>query len=230
MFISGVTAVGKKSVFTLPLAHGVNPDQLVWKQGYRIIRPLSVSGFAPDLNITFQVIPHHQECDSWVVQKPRLVNVTEAEAAKATVRQRVAAYALVISEKGLLATQFSHLTSVKNQWGLAGGGIKEGENPAQAISREVFEETGQEIELMQFLEVHADHWIGRSPRGVIENFQAVRLVYAARCQNPTFPVVHDIGGTTKQSAWIPLYGWTNTNWVACVRNIISRHLGQLLEM
>lgn len=230
MFISGIEAVGKKSVFTLPLTHGLDPYQLAWSKGYRIIKPLSVSGSAPDLDIAFHVAPHYEDRNSWLVKKPRLVDVTEVEAATAQIRQRIAAYALVISEKGLLATQFSHLTSVKNQWGLAGGGIKDGENPAQAISREVFEETGQEIELLQFLEVHADHWIGRSPLGVIENFQAVRLVYAARCQNPTIPVVHDVGGTTKQSAWVPLYGWTNTNWVACVRNIISRHLGQLLEL
>ena len=37
-----------------------------------------------------------------------------------------------------------------------------------------------------------------------EDFHAVRFVYRARCPRPTRPVVHDVGGSTADSRWVPL--------------------------
>lgn len=45
--------------------------------------------------------------------------------------QRVAAYAIVESERGLLLTQFNALTHVAGEWGLPGGGLDAGESPAE---------------------------------------------------------------------------------------------------
>ena len=96
------------------------------------------------------------------------------------VRQRFAAYAVVISSRGLLATQYSGRTAVTGRWGMPGGGLDDHEPPATAVLREVAEETSQEIILGELVKVQTSHWVGRSPYGNIEDFHAVRLIYRAR--------------------------------------------------
>ena len=143
------------------------------------------------------------------------------------VRQRLAAYAIVLSKRGVLATEFSTRTAVPHSWGLPGGGIDRGENPSQAVIREAVEETGQHIEIAHLLDIQTDHWIGRSPGGVIEDFHAVRIIYAATCPNPTDPVVNDVGGTTASARWVPLHHWHRMHWAAGTRALLDRHLVNL---
>ena len=57
--------------------------------------------------------------------------------AELEVRQRVAAYAVVLSDRGLLATEYSDRTAVPGRWGMPGGGIDDDEQPADAVLREV---------------------------------------------------------------------------------------------
>lgn len=117
--------------------------------------------------------------------------------------QRVAAYAVVTSGRGLLLTQFNTQTHVSGDWGLPGGGLDDGESPVEGVHREVWEETGQRIELGELLTVQSQHWVGRAPSGVLEDFHAVRIVYAATCPVPTDIVIHDVGGTTSDARWVP---------------------------
>jgi 8-oxo-dGTP pyrophosphatase MutT (NUDIX family) len=128
------------------------------------------------------------------------------------VRQRIAAYAIVTSSRGLLATEYSDRTAVSGRWGMPGGGIDDGEQPVDAVLREVAEETDQEIELGDLVVVQTSHWIGRSPRGTLEDFQAVRLIYRATCPRPTEPQVLDLGGTTESAVWVPLDAWPTLSW------------------
>jgi hypothetical protein len=69
------------------------------------------------------------------------------------------------------------------------------------VLREVWEESGQRIEVSGLALVQSLHWVGRAPGGRLEDFHAVRLVYRAVCPEPTEPVVHDLGGTTASAAW-----------------------------
>ena len=115
--------------------------------------------------------------------------------------QRIAAYAIVTSARGVLLTEFTALTHVAGEWGLPGGGLDPGESPADGIHREVWEETGQRVELGRLLTVQSAHWVGRAPNGVVEDFHAVRIVYEATCPEPSDPVVHDVGGTTGDARW-----------------------------
>jgi len=117
--------------------------------------------------------------------------------------QRVAAYAYVTSTRGLLMTQFSDRTNAQGRWGLPGGGIEVDEPPEQAVVREVWEESGQVIEVSGIAVVRTSRWVGRAPSGRLEDFHAVRLVYRAACHTPTDPVVHDVGGTTASAEWVP---------------------------
>lgn len=124
--------------------------------------------------------------------------------------QRVGAYAVVWSQAGLLATQFSEVTRAAGAWGLPGGGVEPHEDPVEAVARECWEETGQRVDVGRLLEVTSRHWVGRAPSGRLEDFHAVALVYAGTCESPTSPQVHDVGGTTAAAAWVPqgeVAGW-----------------------
>jgi len=128
------------------------------------------------------------------------------------IRQRVAAYAVVQSDRGLLATEYSNRTAVAERWGMPGGGVDDNEEPAAAVLREVAEETSQLIVLGELITVQTSHWVGRSPRGVVEDFHAVRLIYRGLCPRPTDPVVIDQGGTTESARWVPLEEWSQLPW------------------
>ena len=66
----------------------------------------------------------------------------------------------------------------------------------------MWEETGQLIVLGPLVTVQAQHWVGRAPTGVVEDFHAVRIVYRATCPEPTEIVIHDVGGTTSAARWV----------------------------
>ena len=230
MRIIGVEVAGGNPVFTGPLPHGADPHRLAWELGYRIVRPLSATGSAPDLTLTVQVGRHGRNAD---LQEPKTRSIdpnldlsTEPEP---VVRQRLAAYGIVLSSRGLLATQFSDRTAVPGLWGLPGGGIDPGESPSQALIREIGEETGQDPEISHLLDVQTDHWIGRSPSRVVEDFHAVRIIYAASCARPTDPVVYDRGGTTESAAWMPLDRWARVAWSSGARVLLDRHLRDLIH-
>ena len=229
MQIVGVVVAGGPSVFVRPLVHGTDPHRLAWELGYRIVRPLSATGQGDDLTFTVQVSAHGRPVTERGLQRRRALDpdLTEDEIGTPLVRQRLAAYAIVLSDRGLLATEFSERTAVPGSWGLPGGGIDAGENPSQAVIREAVEETGQHIEIAHLLDIQTDHWIGRSPSGVVEDFHAVRIIYAATCPAPTDPVVNDVGGTTASTRWVPLHAWQRMHWAAGTRALLDRHLVRL---
>lgn len=223
MDIVGVEVGGATPLFAFTLGHGEDPHQVTWERGYKVIRPLSASGTRDALVVTLQVTRHRRPVTPRGPQRARSM-VTDAGAhLEPVLRQRLAAYALVISERGILATEFSDRTAVPGLWSLPGGGIDPGEGPAQAVQREVHEETGQAVDVRQFIDVQTDHWIGMSPAGVLEDFHAVRLVYSARCPHPMDPVVHDVGGTTADSAWVPAEQWRDLPWATGARALLQRH-------
>jgi 8-oxo-dGTP diphosphatase len=121
-------------------------------------------------------------------------------------RQRLAAYAVVLREGDeVLLTQLSALTTAPGRWTLPGGGIDHGEHPADAVAREGLEETGLTIEVGQLLGVDSRHIVGTSPRGVLEDYHVVRLIYAGTVPaDAPAPEVVEVDGTTAAVAWHPL--------------------------
>jgi ADP-ribose pyrophosphatase YjhB (NUDIX family) len=228
MRIIGVEMPGGSPVFTGTLGHGADPHRLAWEKGYRIVRPLSATGGAPDLTLTVQVGRHGRNS---VLTAPKTRSMDPdldlGVEAPPVVRQRLAAYGIVLSSRGLLATQFSDLTAVPGLWGLPGGGIDPGESPSHALIRGVAEETGQEPDISHLLDVQTDHWIGRSPARVLEDFHAVRIIYAAACSAPSDPIVNDSGGTTAAAEWVPLERWAHVAWASGARALLDRHLRNL---
>ncbi|GAA2743768.1 hypothetical protein GCM10009868_18840 [Terrabacter aerolatus] len=185
-----------------PLGHGEHPDVVLGAAGWIIESPVS-TGLRDDgtLEVAYRV----RRLDGIrprLERVPRDDGVGEHEVGEPF--QRVAAYAVVTSVRGVLLTQFSSQTHVVGDWGLPGGGLDDGESPVDGVHREVWEETGQRIELGDLLAVQSQHWVGRAPSGVLEDFHAVRIVYGATCPEPTEVVIHDVGGTTSDARWVPV--------------------------
>ena len=184
------------------LAHGQPPAALLAQQGWRIESPWAADVVKDGaLELAFSVnelsgIPLLEE------DVPRDPDVAPGEAGDPF--QRVAAYAIVSSERGLLLTQFNDQTHIPGEWGLPGGGLDAGESPVEGVHREVWEETGQRIALEGLVDVQSSQWIGRAPNGVVEDFHAVRIVYRATCPEPREVVIHDVGGTTGDARWVPV--------------------------
>jgi len=226
MDVIGETSDGVR-VFAAELGQGQDPRVLGYGLGYAVERPLdAVRNDAGVIELRFQVRPLADDPAPAQQSRGRDAGLELDSGTPIEVRQRVAAYAVVTSEQGLLATEFSDRTSVPGRWGMPGGGIDNGEQPTDALLREVAEETNQRVELGPLVEVQTSHWIGRSPRDTIEDYHAVRLVYSATCPEPTPPVVLDVGGTTESARWVPVDQWRTLDWTAGWQQILRERVGR----
>jgi ADP-ribose pyrophosphatase YjhB (NUDIX family) len=211
--------------FEVILDHGADPDVLAFDRGYLIVRPIDATrASSGELILRLLVRPVVDEPRPGVGRQGRDTGLVIGDGVRPTVRQRFAAYAVVISSRGLLATEYSGRTAVTGRWGMPGGGLDDHEPPTSAVLREVAEETSQEIILGELVRVQTSHWVGRSPYGTIEDFHAVRLVYWASCPHPTEPVVVDQGGTTESAQWVPLESWRSVSWTQNWRLLLAELL------
>lgn len=118
------------------------------------------------------------------------------------VRARVSAYALVVREGGLLLTRLSGASPVfaPGLWHLPGGGVDPGEQPVEALARELREETGLETAGARLLDARS-YAVRRD--GVAWHLTA--LFYAVDpSEGAGVPVVSEAGGSTDAVAWVPL--------------------------
>jgi ADP-ribose pyrophosphatase YjhB (NUDIX family) len=204
-WVVGVDASGVERAREL-LGHGDDPVRLLARAGYATTGPSSVVGEADPHTVTvvYPVVPDAGSAAGDVGDVPRDPGMLLAPGEEPVVQQRIAVYAVVRSTRGVLLAENSALTNAAGTWGLAGGGLDPGELPEAALHREVWEETGQVVEVTGVSSVTTRHWVGRAPNGRLEDFHAVRLVYRASCPDPTDPVVHDADGTTSAAAWFPV--------------------------
>jgi len=124
-------------------------------------------------------------------------------------RQRVAAYALLTRGDGpdeeVLLTRMSSRTRIPGRWTLPGGGLDHGEDPREALRREVFEETGLHIDPGTALDVHSSHFTGARADGLVEDYHGIHLIFAARLRPESEnvePHVIEEDGTTDLAAWV----------------------------
>ena len=224
MRVIGVAAKARQ-VFDAELEHGVDPRVLAHEAGWVVLRPVEAKlDPAGELRLVLRVRHRHKGDGNPRTRRPGRDRGLRAGGHAPLVRQRLAAYAVVESARGLLATEYSDLTAVSGRGGMPGGGIDDGEEPVDAVVREVHEETGQAVDVGELVLVQSSHWVGRSPHGGVEDFHAVRLVYRATCPEPTDPVVHDQGGTTAAARWVPRETWQDLTWTANWRQALRRLL------
>ena len=221
MQILGLTDPAGDPVVTFALEHGADPVQVSNGLGFSVVRPLSADLVDGDIVVRL-LVDASPNGDAPAPRPPgRDADLVLAPGEVPTVRQRIAAYALVRSERGLLATEFSDRTAVPGLWGLPGGGIDPGEAPETSVVRELAEETGQPVDLGSLRRIQTSHWVGRAPNGSVEDFHAVRLVYDGCCSDPSDPIVSDIGGTTESARWVALDDWRSLAWTAGWQEILA---------
>jgi 8-oxo-dGTP diphosphatase len=117
--------------------------------------------------------------------------------------QRVACYALVRRGDTVLLTRNSARGPHPGRWSLPGGGVEHGEQPRDALVREVQEETGLVATAGELLGVHDDHFTGTAPSGREEDFHGIHLVFAATVGEGD-ALVDDADGTTDAVRWVPV--------------------------
>ena len=71
--------------------------------------------------------------------------------------QRVAAYALILRDDRILLTRLASRISADEKWHLPGGGVDHGEDPRDALVREIREETGLDAEVGDTAHVYSAH-------------------------------------------------------------------------
>lgn len=118
---------------------------------------------------------------------------------------RVAAYAICVREVAgvveLLLARWVSPDGAK-QWTLPGGGMHHGEDPIATAVREVDEETGYLVEVVELLGI--DSVNHRYPRagGEFADFHGLRIVYEGRIT--AGELRHETNGSTDLAAWHPL--------------------------
>lgn len=114
---------------------------------------------------------------------------------------RVAAYAVVERRGRILLTHWrrGHL----HGWTLPGGGIEHGEDPRDAVVREVLEETGLEARVGKLLGVDSRVMIREEvPEGVPPELHTIRIVYRASVKEG--PLQHEVDGSSDEARWVSL--------------------------
>ena len=213
--ILGIAEDGRVE-FDAPLRHGEDPDLVAYDRGFLAVRPVDArrDGATGRLHVRLLVQPLADEPRPRSRGRGQDPDLALTPGVEPEVRQRVAAYAVVLSDRGLLATEYSDRTAVSGRWGMPGGGLDDGEEPTAAVLREVHEETAQTVLVGELVRVQTSHWIGQSPHRTIQDFHAVRLIYRAHCPIPTDAVVLDTGGTTESARWVPVPDWQRLHWTA----------------
>jgi 8-oxo-dGTP diphosphatase len=127
---------------------------------------------------------------------------------------RVGAYGLIIRENRVLLAHWN-LPPNEAGWTLPGGGLEQGEDPATAAVREVFEETGFTVRLDALLGLDSVHYgagEGADPgpgtdRRMVPGAGArprhsLRVIYLATILGGDLRV--EVGGSTDDTRWFDL--------------------------
>lgn len=114
---------------------------------------------------------------------------------------RPAAYAVIIEDDKILLTRWvPTLAGYQPGWTLPGGGLEVGEQPLEAMGREVFEETGYQVKADQLLGVHAAYFEADDPQG--RPFCAFRTIY--RAHRVSGSLRSETQGSTDLAQWVAL--------------------------
>ena len=108
---------------------------------------------------------------------------------------RVSAYGLILLESRILLCRISnHLPLDAGFWTLPGGGIDFGEDPADAMVREVHEETGLIVRPLAITGIDSFY-----VREAEREFHGIRIIY--RTEVVGGALRYEVDGTTDLCAW-----------------------------
>lgn len=111
---------------------------------------------------------------------------------------RIAAYAWSTREDQLLLTKVAPGNLGAGMWTLPGGGVDFGEEPADALHRELYEETGLRGTITGIIGVDSV-LLPADRRPGTPALHWIRLIYAVAASGT--PTVVEVGGSTDEAAW-----------------------------
>jgi len=120
-------------------------------------------------------------------------------------RQRVAAYAVILRDGAMLLSRLAPTVTPDELWTLPGGGLDHGEDPRDAVIREIREETGLDAVVGETARVYSAHLPGVWRDGRRVDAHALRIVYEGWVSpDAPAPQVLEVGGSTMAAAWQPV--------------------------
>jgi 8-oxo-dGTP pyrophosphatase MutT (NUDIX family) len=139
-------------------------------------------------------------------------------------RQRVGVYAVLTRGDRVLLTRMSSRTRIEGRWTLPGGGIDHGEDPRDALRREVYEETGLRVEPGRVADVHTTHFVGARADGVVEDYHGIHLIFEAEISEGSRdvePHVVEVDSTTDAAEWVPVEKALELDLLSAARHAIN---------
>jgi 8-oxo-dGTP diphosphatase len=116
---------------------------------------------------------------------------------------RVAAYAVVTDGDDRVLLAHWH-EGRRAAWTLPGGGLEDGEDPQDAVRREVREETGYRVAVDKLLGIHSRviPTGARLSQEADGPLHALRIVYRAHIVGGRLR--NEVGGSTDRAEWFPI--------------------------
>jgi len=134
---------------------------------------------------------------------------------------RLGAYALVRDGDRVLLSRFAGSGGLGGVWSAPGGGVEFGESPAEAVVREVYEETGLHVRVTDLLDVTSVvHEFERGGRPVRAHH--VQVLYRAEVTGGTLGVVEVDGSTDAARWWRPAELTPDTRLTRYARAMLAR--------
>jgi len=119
--------------------------------------------------------------------------------------QRLGAYAVIVRDDEILLSRLSAKVTRRELWALPGGGVDHGEDPRDAVLREIHEETGLRAQVGETARVFSLHVADTWRHGRRVDAHSVRIVYEGWVPaDAPAPHVVEVDGSTAEAAWHPL--------------------------
>lgn len=106
----------------------------------------------------------------------------------------VSAYGIVVDQRGILLAHWRD--GGRSGWTLPGGGLEPGEHPADAVVREVAEETGYRVAVEELLGIDS---LVAPAADRAEPLHSLRIIYRARVVGGELR--HELDGSTDRAGW-----------------------------